>query len=260
MHWVIQENLYREKGLDDLIDLLGRAGIPYSLHKVIPFVGDIEPDINPPNPVIVFGTYGMRRIAARKGWVPGAFVNDNFEFPIWREHWGDELLNYDAEVCPFGQVPQRDEFFMRPVADSKSFSGGVFGWDEYVDWRTRVADLHEDVGTTLNVDTPVLVCKPREIAREYRLWIVDGVVATASLYRIGGRVHYDEFVDYDCRLYGERIAAMWSPDRAFVLDVALDMEDRYKVVEINCLNAAGLYAANVGKLVLHLEAMGYNDD
>jgi len=41
---------------------------------------------------------------------------------------------------------------------------------------------------------------------------------------------------------------MWQPADAFVLDIALT-HNGYKVLEVNCLNSAGFYAADVSKLV-----------
>jgi len=255
MHWVIQEGL-SDAGMVELERVLTRFELPYSMHKVVPFIGEIVPDIDPPNPVIVIGSYSMRHVAKRKGWLPGFFVNDNFAYEVWKANWGQELLNYDGIVCRFDSVPETDEFFMRPCEDTKSFAGSVFDWAEYCGWRTRVVDLGEDDGSTLKADTRVMVSAPKNILREYRLWVVDGRVVTASLYCTGGRVRYDSHVDGPVIEYGEWLASRWQPDRAFVLDVGL-VETRHQVIEVNCLNAAGLYAANVGKLVEALEGMGY---
>lgn len=52
--------------------------------------------------------------------------------------------------------------------------------------------------------------------------------------------------------------AKWQPHDAFVLDVCSVPDDGdgwlgIKVVEINTLNSAGFYAANIPKLVMALE-------
>ena len=263
MYWVIQEDLHHEEGLQELARVLERVNIPHSFHKVVPFVGEIIPEINPPNPVIAIGAYSMINYARRHSWFPGVFSNGNFDFQIWSHHWHGHCLNDDAQVYHFAEVPEQPEpFFMRPVMDSKEFAGAVFDYPEYLEWRHRVVDLREDTGTTLKPQTPVLICASKEIMREYRLWVVDHKIVTASLYKIGSRVVYDGNVDDDVILFGTNLVTdmpptRWVPDRAFVLDIALT-PDGFKIIEINCLNAAGLYAANVGKLVEAIENMGYN--
>jgi ATP-grasp domain, R2K clade family 3 len=110
-----------------------------------------------------------------------------------------------------------------------------------------------DAGTGLRGDTEVLWCAPKAVQRECRRWIIRGVVVTASQYRLGAGVVYNAIVDTDAVSFGEEMAAQWAPAEAFVLDVCLH-EDRWKIVEINVVNRAGLYAANIGKLVDALEA------
>jgi hypothetical protein len=46
----------------------------------------------------------------------------------------------------------------------------------------------------------------------------------------------------------------WQPQRAFVLDVA-ETADGPKIVEINTLNSAGFYAADIQRIVLALEEL-----
>lgn len=271
MYWVIQHNFghdvpeifrHREEGMEELLRVLERMNIPHSVHDVVPFSGELIPPVDPPNPVIAIGAYSMINYARQHGWYPGVFSNDNFDFRVWRQHWDDRCLNNDAQIHNFAEVPEQDgPFFMRPTMDSKQFAGAVFDYPEYLEWRHRVVDLQEDTGSTLKPETPVLVCSPKEILREYRLWVVDHNVVTASLYKLGSRVVYNEDVDRDVLYFGATIVSSmppkrWVPDRAFVLDVALT-PDGYKIVEINSINAAGLYAANVGKLVAALDGMHY---
>ena len=66
MFWVVQENLFREDGFKSLIQTLVRMKIDHAIVKVVPFVGDIDPDINPANPVIAVGAYSMWKVAKRK--------------------------------------------------------------------------------------------------------------------------------------------------------------------------------------------------
>ena len=66
MFWVLQNNLFNEDGFKSLVQTLQRMQIDYSIVKVVPFIGEMEPDISPTNPVIAVGAYSMWKIARRK--------------------------------------------------------------------------------------------------------------------------------------------------------------------------------------------------
>ncbi len=66
MFWVVQNNLFNEAGFETLMQALVRMKLDYAVVKVVPFVGDITPDINPKNPVIAVGAYSLWRVAKRK--------------------------------------------------------------------------------------------------------------------------------------------------------------------------------------------------
>jgi hypothetical protein len=253
MHWILQNNLNREPGMEEIVHVLERAGIPFSEHMVIPYIGEIEPDVSPSGKVMVFGSYSMRHVAKRKGWKPGCFDLGEITIRDCLTHWQTHMLNSDAVFGSFGSVrPTIDPFFIRPSADSKYFTGVVMSCRELAEWQKKVVGLGEDDGSGLRSNTDVLWCAPKTVQREYRLWIIRGFVATASQYRVGDRVIYSSVVDDDTIRFGEEMAALWTPAEAFVLDVCLS-QNKWKIVEINVLNAARLYAANAGRLVDALE-------
>ena len=256
MHWILQHNYRWDAGTKELIEILKRSCIPHSIHKVIPFIGEIEPDISPDGKVIVIGAYSLRRVAKRKGWIPGSFDLAETTLQMHRDQWGDEMLNADAVVTTFGEADKIDlphTFFARPVLDTKLFAGTVFEKDEFLTWHTKMMNLDVDhQHMDLTPDTEIIVSLPKNIMNEYRCWIVDRKVVTASLYKRSGRVIYSDVVDQYILDYAQKMADMWSPLDCYVLDVAT-MEDGLKVIETNTLNAAGFYAANMSKLVQALE-------
>ncbi|MFP2931707.1 ATP-grasp domain-containing protein [Pyxidicoccus sp. 3LG] len=253
MHWVIQNNLFNERGFHSLMQVLERGRLPHTLVKVIPFDGGVEPEVDVSGPVIVMGSLTLTRYARRRGWVPGAFLNDNFDFRVWREHLGEHLLNATAHVCRFADVPpQEGPFFIRPCLDDKAFSGLVTTWDEFVSWRDGVLKLEE--ATTLSADTWVAVSAPRHIQREYRMVVVDGRVVTGTRYKLGDRVVASAEVEPEVYTFAQAMADRWGPDRAYVLDVFMHAAGLY-VGELNNLNSAGFYAYDVGKMVAAIEAM-----
>jgi len=164
MHWIMQENLFNEQGYSDAIDIFKRFNIPYSIHKVIPFIGELEPDISPEGNVICVGSYSMRHIAKRKGWYPGVFDLEPVNFNEQMKHWNQFMLNRDAVVSRFADAKiESGEAFLRPIEDSKVFAGRVFTDQQLIDWQRAVIDMGEDDGSTLNSDTLIQVCPVKPI-------------------------------------------------------------------------------------------------
>lgn len=258
MHWVVQDGFFHDTSVVELVDLLGKYEIPHTIVKVVPFVGEIIPDIAPEGNVICFGSYSMRHAAKAKGWIPGVFDLDQLAETIYSSGhpWAKHTLNGDCVFCKFGEVLyvtlDWDEFFMRPVSDSKVFAGNVFTRQEYLEWREKVVILEEDDGTSLRADTEVLVSLPKNIQSEYRLFVIGDSIVTASQYKINGYVKYDSLVDDDILEFGrERVAEIHFAD-AYCLDLCRT-SDGIKIVEVNTINSAGMYHGNVSKIIQAFE-------
>lgn len=259
MHWVLQENLFDEQGFRDALDVLERFNIPYSLHKVVPFVGDLQPDISPDDNVICMGSYSMRHIAKKKGWYPGVFDLEPVNFNEQMKHWGPYMLNADAVVSRFADAKiVTGKAFLRPIEDSKVFAGRVFTDQELTEWQHSIITMGDDYGSSMNGDTLIQVCPVKEIYAEYRYWIVDDKIVTKSMYKRGDVVHYSSDVDHRFDRFvtsltgGNFYLSYWRPHDAYVIDVC-DTPDGIKVVELNTLNSAGFYAANMTDLIMALE-------
>src|SRR6266516_1245600 len=96
LRWVIQENLFNETEFDNFCAAIGKSGASYSVVKVIPFSHELTPD-PPEGPKVVYGSTALSRIAQERGWLPGAFLNENFDHREWVKHWDDRVLNHAAE-------------------------------------------------------------------------------------------------------------------------------------------------------------------
>lgn len=259
MHWILQENLFREHEWANLVGALERLRLPYSVHKVVPFVGELvpPPEIAEPK-VVCFGSYSLRHPARAAGWNPGVYDLGDADFEGQRAHWGAHMLNAASVVVRFADArfPTPAPCFVRPIRDSKVFAGQIVtDQAEFYAWQHRVCALGEDTGTSLTPDTLVQVAPIREIYTEVRCWVVGDDVVTASQYKLGSRVAYAS-VPRDSALvaYARARLAEWRPHRAFCLDVA-DTAEGPAIVEINTINAAGFYAADVQALVIALEEL-----
>ena len=256
MHWVIQENIFNEVGYNRLIETLIRFDIPHSIVKIIPFSNELVEDINPVGNCIVMGGYTMWKIAKAKGWTPGSFINKNFDYRIQNDHWQDYMFNHNCSVERFDSVPyQYEPFFIRPIYDSKSFTGQVMEWEEFDLWRKSVINLQTSY-CSIRKDDLVQICDAKHIYAEYRLWVVEGKIVTSSLYKRGGRVYSDEDVDPEIIEFGYQCIHRWGPARAYCLDIFVG-EDGPKIGEVNNINAAGFYKADIQKLILALNEMKF---
>lgn len=278
MHWILQNNLFNEAAYQVLLDTLERFELPYSIHKVIPFIGELTEPEAPvvDGPVICMGSYSLRHAAKKHGWSPGVFDLEPFHFEVQREKWGRHMLNYHSVVsrfedavfpfysicsahqkedpecprCAIGTVGRLA--FVRPIEDSKVFAGKVFDREEFYDWKRKVCVLEHDYGNSLTKDTLVQVAHPVQIYVECRVWVVKGKIITSSIYKRGDKVIYSDEVPQCYLDYAQECIDIWQPHDAFVIDVA-DTPNGMRIVEINTLNSCGFYAANIQKLVMSLE-------
>jgi len=266
MLWVLQTGL--ERGYGRLVVALDRVGCDYLFVKAVPFTGRLlpgdfdsptsvdpndvpEPVIDTNRPILTMGSYGLAKIAKARGWSPGAFL-DHTDYESWSTGWGsDRMLNPNAWVGCLRDARVKGTAFIRPLTDSKSFSGTVFDEAEFATWQASVRDLEAEL-SPVHGGTMVLVAAPRAIYTETRFFVIDGKIVTGSLYKIGGRVAFNEDVDPGAEAFARECIASWTPSRAFVVDVALT-SDGYRVVEVNCINAAGFYASDLQRLVAAFE-------
>ena len=259
MQWILQEFEDTAK----LAAALNSLGLPYTWHKVVPFVGELipEPAVDDPNSVVMFGSYALWRFAHARGYRPGVFRIRPF---VHEAAWRPFLLNGpDALFVVLRDVPARlagDEraWFVRPVGDSKEHPGGVMAAGEIIEMAQKVLALDEAEipNGSLRHDTELMLTRPVRILREWRVWIVDGRVVTWSLYREGRRVVYRPEIDDDAATFARAVVeANFGYAPAYALDLCRT-EDGLRLLETNCINAAGFYAADLVRLAAAIDDLG----
>jgi hypothetical protein len=266
MHWVIQDNLYREAGYADLVEAVNRYNLDHTFVKVIPFSHEMIPNVEVDGPVICMGSTSLIGIAERKGWIPGAFHNSNFSYKECLNQYGLEMLNWDAVSTRFRDVTNDgyvyseicnfyNEFFIRPDADTKSFSGMVINIEEFIKWCDKVEALEVDsFAPTVTLDTEIIISSLKVIQQEFRLFVIDGEIITGSQYKLGDRVVSEPLIDNEVIRYARGNIERWCPDRFFAMDIALT-PDGFKIIEINCGTSSGYYGSDIFKLVRALDLM-----
>lgn len=262
LHWVVQSNLHNERGYPQLLAAIERRGLPLTRVRALPFTSKLvsEDQVIPPgadvvtlpdaevpdgSPIVAMGSYALARIAGERGWTPGAWLR-HLDVQTCLHRWGGLMLNANAWTGPLGRAEVRGSMFVRPVHDSKTFTGQVFTPDEFTRWRERAMTL--DGTGVIDAATEVVVAPVQSIYQEVRCFVVAGRVVTASIYRRGGQVLYSEVSDTAPVGFAEMCLLTWRPQPCFVLDVC-ETPHGWRIVETNCLNAAGFYAADVDRLV-----------
>lgn len=267
MHYIIQENIFKEPHYNLLVETMERLELSYQLVRVYPFVDKIVelkdiPDVldnidDLPDIIVdrkdvfLFGSVKMARITANLGWKPGSQINENHDFSVYSKYYKENLLNYDSLITTFSTplewvVPRK---FIRPTKDSKAFTGKVYskeGWIQFVN------DFKPQSDSILTLDTVIQVSSIKQIYKEIRFWVVNGKVITGSQYAIGGEVLYNKYFEPEAQEYAQSMVDIYQPADAFVIDVCLT-ENGWKVVEINCINCAGFYLCNMQKMIMELE-------
>ena len=254
MYYLIQENTYKEKNFDNLIHNLERLGLEYEICLFRPFIHEVYFETTRKD-VFCFGAYSMTETASKYGFEPGCMANENHDYMVYGQMYGDYMLNSDSIIMEIGDpIPEGEDwnlFFVRPTKDSKMFSGMVYDretWNKYLEVIKANNAIDEMKGMS-----KIQIAQPKNIQQEIRCWVVGGKVVTISQYKIGSRVHYQN-LDHDKEVwnFAQQMTDIFQPARAFVIDVCRT-EDGMKIVEINCINSAGFYDMNTQKLLMALE-------
>jgi len=267
MFYILQENVFRESHYETIRNTLERFKLPFTVVRIFPFtdkivaledipdgpyeLDDLPEFIAPAGPVFVFGAVKLARVAAAKNWQPGSMLNENHDFMVYREHYRENLLNWDSEIL---QV--KDDilwapgavYFIRPTIDSKSFTGAVF---TEMQWRDKKASCISQENS-LTWDSLIQVCKPKNIQKEIRFWVVDGRIVTGSQYRSGNKTVYDSFFEQEAAWFAQGMVNLYRLADAFVIDVCLS-DGIWKIVECGCINCAGFYHSDVQRTIMALE-------
>jgi hypothetical protein len=253
MFYIIQENVFREPNYGKLSDVLEELGLPYEIVQIQPF-SDVLDFRTAATTVFVYGSVKLANIAQQYNWIPGSFYGGNHSFEVYSAHYGSHLLNHDSIVCRFGDELQweyGEQKFIRPAKDAKVFTGKPFTQTKWNDFVEQTLTSKDPI--PLNKDTLIQVTRPKKIRKEARVWIVGGKVITSSYYLFHGNSEFEEQVAADGLEFAQQMADHYQVAGAFVIDICLTLEG-WKIVEINCINSAGFYKADITLLVKALEA------
>ncbi|KIN70981.1 DUF4343 domain containing protein [Sulfitobacter noctilucae] len=208
----------------------------------------------------MFGSYTLWRYARNNDLKPGVFKIRPFVHEV---SWHPFLLNgADALFLKLRDVPEKlpddgKSWFLRPVEDNKEEPGNVKSTGDIIDLANKVLALEEREipKGSLRHDTELMFTEPVNILKEWRLWAVRDKIVTFSLYKEGSRIVYRNEIDEDALEFAKRLVEAnpgYAP--AYVIDICRT-KDGLKMLETNCINAAGFYEADLLELVSSIDEL-----
>ena len=251
IQWVIQRNLTNTDDLHTLKQACESIGVSYAEIDIIPF-SDQLPDFDKSKLSIFYGSTTMGQLVYRDSSINKGFFFDHQSFSIenYISRWGSFMLNHGAQVTSFNELMsspyELDKLlFIRPDDDSKSFSGEVKKFGEIKTWYERLKMFDN---TNLSLESKIIVSEPYQLRYEWRLWIVNKEVVTASKYREDFKLKKERGCPAEVIQFAEQRCHEYTPHDVFVMDICETGNDYY-IVECGCLNSAGFYHADIGGIV-----------
>lgn len=246
--WIVQTNVEPESPSPAALRR-ACAATERPFHEVAVIAGSAAlPDLpRIEGPVVFHGrTTLILRALEHPIWRRGVFFDPaHFQHRAYVAGYGDDMLNADAQILSWEDLLREprapgEVMFVKPNDDLKYFTGEVLRYSECIDLYRTLRRSARPVEPT----SEIVVGRPCEVDAEWRLFVVDGVIVTGSMYRPSG----DPGLPDELIRFARRAIARWTPASVFVLDIAR-VEGFWKIVECNCFNGSRFYSADVERLV-----------
>lgn len=230
MKFLIQPMKVEAEQINSLCNLLDVAGI--HCDKVYPLEGRVlNPDkseyvFNENEKYFVIGSYPLTRYVY-KIKPDAVFSLDSYTFKDWYNIFGkDNMLNPNPQICLAKDINWiDDEMFVRPLEDTKSFNGGIYNKN------------------TLKFEGECVVAHLQSIQKEFRFFVLNNKIIGQSQYKQNGELYISSIVDDGAIEFAKQMLEKFS-FKGYTLDIAY-VNQEYKIVELNCFNASGLYGVSL---------------
>jgi len=263
--WIV-ETCINENTSQSLIQAIKDHGHDLKTILFIPHQGiTIDASINDLiGPIIFYGSIqGCDFIQKKTSFFPGTFADfPKYECLNYYPYLAPFLLNQDYIMLPFGDISRRKDWitelmaedgciFVRPNSCTKSFVGQVIdveAWDNEAKYLARCEIESNEL---------VVIARPYNIQREWRMIVSGDKVITGSQYKEKGQSKQDPEVPSEVFGFTQEILNIgFSPDIAWVIDVC-EVHDEMKILEIGSVSCCGLYCCDVNKFVEAVSAAAF---
>lgn len=232
------------------------CGVEPELFGLIPFSTEIigEDRFKNYKCVDIWGSTKMLRML-KEGMFPENvryfYDEQGFDQSFYSTYLREFLLNGEAETALLIDVMEKTfsvPKFIKPCNDLKTFPGMIV--EAGVSLYDALANTQVD--HSLDMADSVLISDVVDgIEIEFRLFIIRGRIVAHSVYREKGRLVSRKLTSdelNECMEFFELVYSLYRPGvDAYVVDFAR-VDGALKVVEYNCINCSGRYAADSSKI------------
>lgn len=251
--WILQKNLTKPVILERIKSVLNGEDEIWEEVEIIPFSNEIPKIKNREGFKIIYGsTTFMLNAFLHDELRDGVFFEpEKFQMKNYVNKWKDKVLNSQGLLCKFGEISnlkseQDKNWFIRPNNDKKEFSGKVETFKVLIDWSNKVCQLELP---DLNKNTEVWISEPKEIIKEWRLFIVDNQIVSVTRYMYNGELDISENdIPTEMIIFAKESIQEYRLNDVYVMDIA-EIEDAYKIIECNCFNGTGFYNHNIELII-----------
>jgi len=253
INWILQKNLTKPEILNEIKNSLNGVDEIWEEIEVIPFSENLPEIQNKNTQNVIYGsTTFMLNAFKDERYRKGVFYNPTkFQMKNYVQQWGEHVLNSFGKLIKFGEINEIEcsnskEWFLRPNHDGKEFSGRVNTFENLKLWSQKIIDLNLP---DFNSETEIWISEPKNIKKEWRLFIVDNEIISTSKYMENGVLNENEIdiPNLMIKFSQERINEYRLSD-IYVMDVA-EVSNGFKIIECNCFNGTGFYKHDIGKIV-----------
>ena len=118
-------------------------------------------------------------------------------------------------------------------------------------WSQQICQLNLP---DFNAKTTVWLAQPKDIIKEWRLFIVDNKIVSVSKYMEQGVVTESETDIPDSMLkFAVNRIQEYHLSPIYVMDIS-EITDGYKLIECNCFNGTGFYKHAIEKIIIAINA------
>jgi hypothetical protein len=148
--------------------------------------------------------------------------------------------------------------FVKPSSDGKAFVGKILFPEETVE-QLILGQMHNPKIW----DETILIAPEKKVLKEWRFFVINGEVVTGSQYHENNELKVREFSysntdDVNALSCAKEYAKLYQPAEIFTLDICLEGNNTWSIVEYNCFNCSGLYKNNLDILKESVEGFVKN--
>lgn len=246
IHWVLQKNI-SEKDLKELKEAITFLDMDFEDFFHIPF-DNTYPTLPEHSNVFVYAASSVTdKIKEDSFSFKGVFAHtkeiniESFHQRTPEMMWNNPIFIGEIKNTLLLDNNNDDkEYFIRPVLDDKIFSGQTMTQREIKKWVTSLIEQKTEINTD---ECRILLAEIDYPQEEYRLFIADGKVFAATLYRKEMSLYQKVGAPKNVISLAEQFYHSNDLPYACVIDIAVN-DGKSGVIEVNGINNTGFYAVD----------------